>query len=184
MTTLPSIQPMNAPSGHVYWLDYTYGGNMENTAVNVSLFVTSLQIRDGAEYLFQPLDSYRRRINETIGKIDSLVDILPATQLSESEYDQWSRDRSIAIAIRNTIGIYGVFSDKERKAWTGLTIPPLCWCWEKEKGSYTLGVNNVWQDWLGDKEIVHLGGKVVVSLSDFGVEYMNEFANRVTFLTE
>jgi len=181
MIPLPSLQPMNAPSGHVYWLDYTYGGNVENTAVNLSPFVTPLQIRDGAEYLFQPLDSYRRRINETIGKIDSLVDILPATQLSESEYDQWSRDRSIAIEIRNTIGIYGVLSDKERKAWTGLTIPPL---WEKERGGYTLGVNNVWQDWLGDSSITKLGGKVVVSLSDFGVEYMNEFANRVAFLTE
>jgi hypothetical protein len=165
---------------------------MENTAVNLSPFVTPLQIRDGAEYLFQPLHSYRTRVEQTILKLDSIIDIRPQfdtwgaspTYVNPSEYDQWCGDRSIAIEIRNTIGVYNVFSDKERKAWTGLTIPAL---WEKEKGGYTLGVNNVWQDWLGDNTIsggiTVYGGKVVVSLSDFGVEYMNKFANRVSFLT-
>jgi hypothetical protein len=145
---------------------------MENTAVNVSLFVTSLQIRDGAEYLFQPLDSYRTRINKTIGKIDSLM----GTMLTSVDYDGWDLDGSVLLAIRNTIGLYKIFSDKERKAWTGLTIPAL---WEREGDHYTLGLNNVWQPWLGDKDIVHLGGKVVVSLSDIGIEYLNEIAHKL-----
>jgi hypothetical protein len=55
---------------------------------------------------------------------------------------------------------------------------------KKGDGRYSLGLNNVWQPWLGDKEIVHLGGKVVVSLSDIGIEYLNEIANRVAFLTD
>jgi hypothetical protein len=148
---------------------------MENTAVNVSLFVTSLQIRDGAEYLFQPLDSYRTRINKTIGKIDSLM----GTMLTSVDYDGWDLDGSVLLAIRNTIGLYKIFSDEERKAWTGLTIPTL---WEREGDHYTLGVNNVWQPWLGDKEITHEGGKVIVSLSDTGIEYLNEIANRVDSL--
>ena len=182
MTTPPnnlvSIQPMNGPSGHVYWLDYTYGGNVENTAVNLSPFVTPLQIRDGAEYLFQPLDSYRTRIESTVKKLDSLIGSLTPRAVN---YEGWRGDTSIVLAIRNTIGLYKIFSDEERKAWTGITIPAL---WERERDHYTLGVKNVWQPWLGDKEIVHLGGKVVVSLSDIGIEYLNEIANRVTSLTD
>ena len=149
---------------------------MENTAVNVSLFVTPLQIRDGAEYLFQPLDSYRTRIESTVKKLDSLIGSLTPRAVN---YEGWRGDTSIVLAIRNTVGIYKIFSDKERMAWTGLTIPAL---WEREGDHYTLGVNNVWQLWLGDKEIVHLGGKVVVSLSDIGIEYLNEIANRVDSL--
>jgi hypothetical protein len=159
---------------------------VENTAVNLSPFVTPLQIRDGAEYLFQPLDSYRRRINETIGKIDSLVDILPATQLSESEYDQWSRDRSIAIEIRNTIGIYFITSKtyaQESSIVYGSKI-----LWYKKNGNTQPEIdpfiNGVWKDWLGDKGITELGGYVVVSLSDTGVEYLNGIADRVASLTK
>ena len=150
---------------------------MENTAVNVSLFVTPLQIRDGAEYLFQPLDSYHTRVEQTILKLDSLIGSLTPRAVN---YEGWRGDTSIVLAIRNTVGIYTIFSDKERISWTGLTIPPL---WGKKgDGRYSLGVNNVWQDWLGDKEIVHLGGKVVVSLSDTGVSYLNEVADRVDSL--
>ena len=153
---------------------------MENTAVNVSLFVTPLQIRDGAEYLFQPLDSYHTRVEQTILKLDSLIGSLTPRAVN---YEGWRGDTSIVLAIRNTIGIYKIFSDEERKAWTGLTIPDnTCALWEREGDHYTLGVNNVWQPWLGDKEIVHLGGKVVVSLSDIGIEYLNEIANRVDSL--
>jgi hypothetical protein len=153
---------------------------MENTAVNVSLFVTPLQIRDGAEYLFQPLDSYRTRIESTVKKLDSLIGSLTPRAVN---YEGWRGDTSIVLAIRNTIGIYKIFSDEERRAWTGLTIPDnTCALWEKEGDHYTLGVNNVWKSWLGDKEIVHLGGKIVVSLSDIGIEYLNEIANRVTSL--
>ena len=152
---------------------------MENTAVNVSLFVTPLQIRDGAEYLFQPLDSYHTRVEQTILKLDSLIGSLTPRAVN---YEGWRGDTSIVLAIRNTVGIYTIFSDKERMSWTGLTIPPL---WGKKgDGRYSLGLNNVWQPWLGDKEIVHLGGKVVVSLSDTGVSYLNEVADRVASLTE
>ena len=175
---LVSVQPMNGPSGHVYWLDYTYG-NMENTTVNVSLFVTNLQLPNPLiqDFLIQDFDSYTRRIQSTVKKLDSLIGSLTPRAIN---YEGWRGDTSIVLAIRNTIGIYTIFSDEERRAWIGLEIPPL---WAKEgDGGNTLGVNNVWQPWLGDKEIVHLGGKVVVSLSDTGVEYLNEIANRVDSL--
>ena len=151
---------------------------MENIAVNVSPFVTHLQIRAGSEYLFQPIDSYRTRIESTVKKLDSLIGSLTPRAVN---YEGWRGDTSIVLAIRNTIGIYKIFSDYERMTWTGLTIPPL---WEREGDHYTLGVNNVWQPWLGDKEIIHGGGKVVVSLSDFGISYLNDIADRVASLTE
>ncbi len=183
MTTLPSIQPMNAPSGHVYWLDYTYG-NMENTAVNVSLFVTNLQLPNPLiqDFLIQDFDSYTRRIQSTVKKLDSLIGSLTPRAIN---YEGWRGDTSIVLAIRNTIGIYKIFSDEERRAWIGLEIPPL---WAKEgDGGNTLGVNNVWQPWLGDNTIsggiTVKGGMVVVSLSDIGVSYLNEVADRVASLT-
>jgi hypothetical protein len=54
---------------------------------------------------------------------------------------------------------------------------------KKGDGRYSLGLNNVWQPWLGDTGITHLGGKVVVSLSDKGVSYLNEIANKVSSYT-
>jgi hypothetical protein len=151
---------------------------MENAAVNVSLFVTSLQIKRDDDYLFKSFQfhSYNTRIESTVKKLDSLIGSLTPRAVN---YEGWRGDTSIVLAIRNTIGIYKIFSDKERRAWTGLTIPAL---WEREGDHYTLGVKNVWQPWLGDKDIVHLGGKVVVSLSDTGIEYLNEIANRVDSL--
>jgi hypothetical protein len=152
---------------------------MENTTVNVSLFVTNLQLPNPLiqDFLIQDFDSYTRRIQSTVKKLDSLIGSLTPRAIN---YEGWRGDTSIVLAIRNTIGIYTIFSDEERRAWIGLEIPPL---WAKEgDGGNTLGVNNVWQPWLGDKEIVHLGGKVVVSLSDTGVEYLNEIANRVDSL--
>jgi hypothetical protein len=127
---------------------------------------------------------YRDKLDATIGKIDSLVDTLPVTQLSESEYDQWSRDRSISIEIRNTIGIYFITSKTyalESSIVYGSKI-----LWYKKNGNTQPEIdpliNSVWKDWLGDSSITESGGYVVVSLSDTGVEYLNEIANRVASL--
>jgi hypothetical protein len=183
--TLVSVQPMNGPSGHVFYLDYEYGGNMENTALNISPFLANLQfyMDDNFDY-----DLYRTKLDATIEKIDSLVDTLPATLLIESEYAHWSLDRSIAIEIRNTIGIYAIIPQKEREIFKKTTV------WYKQVHSIYWGVmanlhgkdelHSTWQDWLGDEGITELGGKVVVSLSDTGVEYLNEVANRVASLTK
>jgi len=180
---LVSVQPMNGPSGHVFYTNYTYKGNMENTALNISPFLANLQTT-GDNF---DSDLYRTKLDSTIGKIDSLVDTLPVTQLSESEYDQWSLDRSIAIEIRNTIGIYAIISQKEREIFKETTL------WYKQVHSVYWGVmanlhgkhelHSTWQPWLGDKEIIHEGGKVVVSLSDEGVKWLNEIADRVSSLT-
>ena len=149
---------------------------MENTAVNLTPFLDNFQ---WSNHLIRDFTSYELRIEKTVKKLDSLIGLLTPRAVN---YEGWRGDTSIVLAIRNTVGIYTIFSDKERMSWTGLTIPPL---WGKKgDGRYSLGLNNVWQPWLGDKEIVHLGGKVVVSLSDTGVSYLNEVADRVASLTE
>lgn len=148
---------------------------MENTAVNLTPFLDNFQ---WSNLLIRDFTSYELRIEKTVKKLDSLIGSLTPRVVN---YEGWRGDTSVVLAIRNTIGIYKVFSDYERMTWTGLTIPAL---WEREGDHYTLGVNNVWQPWLGDKEIIHGGGKVVVSLSDFGISYLNDIADRVASLTE
>jgi hypothetical protein len=155
---------------------------MENTAMNISPFLANLQFIMGNNF---DSDLYHTKLDATIGKIDSLVDTLPVKQLSESKYDQWSRDRSIAIEIRNTIGIYFITSKtyaQESSIVYGSKI-----LWYKKNGNTQPEIhpviNGVWKDWLGDKGITESGGYVVVSLSDTGVEYLNEIANKVSSYT-
>jgi hypothetical protein len=151
---------------------------MENAAINISLFVTSLQIENTYALQLEEesrIQEYRTRIESTVKKLDSLIGSLARREV---DYKEWGEHTSIVLAIRNTIGIYTIFSDEERRASTcSITL------WEKEGDHYTLGVNNVWQPWLGDKGIVHLGGKVVVSLSDTGIEYLNSIWEGVSSLS-
>lgn len=151
---------------------------MENAAINKSLFVTSLQIENTYALQLEEesrIQEYRTRIESTVKKLDSLIGSLAQREV---DYKEWVDHTSIVLAIRNTIGLYTIFSDEERRTSTcSITL------WVKEGDHYTIGVNNVWQDWLGDKGIVHLGGKVIVSLSDTGIEYLNEIAHKVASLT-
>jgi hypothetical protein len=154
---------------------------MENTTMNISPFLANLQITgDNFDY-----DLYRAKLDVTIEKIDSLVDTLPVKQLSESEYDLWSRARSIVIEIRNTIGIYDITSKTyalESSIVFGSKI-----LWYKQNGNERPEIdpliNSTWHDWLGNMDITESGGKVVVSLSDTGVEYLNGIADRVSSYT-
>ena len=152
-----------------------------NIRLNISPFLANLQTTgDNFDY-----DLYRDKLDATIEKIDSLVDTLPVKQLSESEYEQWIRARSIVIEIRNTIGIYGITSKTyalESSIVFGSKI-----LWYKQNGNERPEIdpliNGVWKDWLGNMGITESGGYVVVSLSDTGVEYLNGIADRVSSYT-
>ena len=181
MTTLPSIQPMNAPSGHLFYLDYNYG-HMENT-MNISPLLTNLQFSNlpdkGRE--FRNIDSYKLRIEGTVKKLDSLLHSLD--HLKELPYGGWGLDRDTISTIRDTIGVYYITTQSEREVFNS----PVLWC-KHLKGLVSSipgndELHSTWQDWLGDREITQLGGKVVVSLSDKGVSYLNEIANKVSSYT-
>ena len=153
----------------------------KTNTMNISPFLANLQTTgDNFDY-----DLYRDKLDATIEKIDSLVDTLPVKQLSESEYEQWIRARSIVIEIRNTIGIYGITSKTyalESSIVFGSKI-----LWYKQNGNERPEIdpliNGVWKDWLGNMGITESGGYVVVSLSDTGVEYLNGIADRVSSYT-
>jgi len=153
----------------------------KTNTMNISPFLANLQTTgDNFDY-----DLYRDKLDATIEKIDSLVDTLPVKQLSESEYDQWSLNRSIVIEIRNTIGIYGITSKTyalESSIVFGSKI-----LWYKQNGNERPEIdpliNGVWKDWLGNMGITESGGYVVVSLSDTGVEYLNGIADKVSSYT-
>ena len=153
----------------------------KTNTMNISPFLANLQTTgDNFDY-----DLYRDKLDATIEKIDSLIETLPVKQLSESEYEQWSRARSIVIEIRNTIGIYGITSKTyalESSIVFGSKI-----LWYKQNGNERPEIdpliNGVWKDWLGNMGITESGGYVVVSLSDTGVEYLNGIADRVSSYT-
>jgi hypothetical protein len=184
MTTLPSIQPMNAPSGHVFYLDYNYG-HMENTAMNISPFLTNLQFSNVMPGI-RDIDSYKLRIESTVKKLDSLSHSLHQIEglPGRLPYGGWYLDSVTISTIRDTIGVYYITTQSEREVFNS----PVLWC-KHPKGlvssiSGNDELHSTWQDWLGDREITQLGGRVVVSLSDEGVNQLNEIADRVSSYTD
>jgi hypothetical protein len=119
-------------------------------------------------------------------KLDSLFDSLH--QLEELpgrlSYGGWGVDRDTISTIRDTIGVYYITTQSEREVFNS----PVLWC-KHPKGGLVSSISgndelhSTWQDWLGDREITRLGGRVVVSLSDKGVSYLNEIANKVSSYT-
>ena len=155
---------------------------MENTAMYLSPLLTNLQFSNVMSGIIRDIDSYKLRIESTVKKLDSLFDSLH--QLEELPYGGWGVDRDTISTIRDTIGVYSIIPQKERETFNSTIL------WYKIAFDVS-GLNfrgqdelhSTWQDWLGDREITQLGGRVVVSLSDKGVSYMNGIANKVSSYT-
>jgi hypothetical protein len=153
---------------------------MENT-MYLSPLLTNLQFSNlpdkGRE--FRNIDPYKPRIESTVKKLNSLLHSLH--QLEELPYGGWGVDRDTISTIRDTIGIYSIIPQKERETFNSTIL------WYKDVSGLNIRgqdeLHSTWQDWLGDRGITQLGGKVVVSLSDKGVSYLNEIANKVSSYT-
>jgi hypothetical protein len=149
---------------------------MENTAMYLSPFLTNLQF---SNLVIGDIDSYKLRIEGTVKKLNSLFDSLH--QLEGLPYGGWGLDRDTISTIRDTIGIYSIIPQKERETFNSTIL------WYKDVSGLNIRgqdeLHSTWQDWLGDRGITQLGGKVVVSLSDKGVSYMNGIANKVSSYT-
>jgi hypothetical protein len=178
---LVSVQPMNGPSGHVFYLDYNYG-HMENTAMNISPFLTNLQFSNVMPGI-RDIDSYKLRIESTVKKLDSLLHSLHQFEglPGRLPYGGWHLDHVTISTIRDTIGVYSIIPQKERELFNSTIL------WYKDVSGLNIRgqdeLHSTWQDWLGDRAITQLGGKVVVSLSDEGVNQLNEIADRVSSYT-
>jgi hypothetical protein len=154
---------------------------MENTTMNISPLLTNLQFSNlpdkGRE--FRNIDSYKLRIEKTVKKLYSLFDSLH--YLKGYPYVGWGLHRDTISTIRDTIGIYSIIPQKEREIFNSTFL------WYRDVSELNIRgqdeLHSTWQDWLGDRGITQLGGKVVVSLSDKGVSYMNGIANKVSSYT-
>ena len=171
---------------------FTSTQKMENTAMNISPLLTNLQFSNVMPYVMpgiRDIDSYTLRIEGTMKKLDSLSHSLHQIEglPGRLPYGGWYLDRHTISTIRDTIGIYAIISQREREIFKRTAL------WYKQVHS-KWGVmvnlhgkdelNSTWQNWLGDREITQLGGKVVVSLSDEGVNQLNEIADRVSSYTD
>lgn len=148
--------------------------------MNISPLLTNLQFSNVMPGI-RDIDSYKLRIEGTVKKLDSLFDSLD--HLKGLPYGGWGLDRETISTIRDTIGVYYITTQSEREVFNS----PVLWC-KHPKGlvssiSGNDELHSTWQDWLGDREITQLGGRVVVSLSDKGVSYLNEIANKVSSYT-
>ncbi len=157
---------------------------MENTAMNISPFLTNLQFSNVMPGI-RDIDSYKLRIESTVKKLDSLLHSLHQFEglPGRLPYGGWHLDHVTISTIRDTIGVYYITTQSEREVFNS----PVLWC-KHPKGlvssiSGNDELHSTWQDWLGDRGITQLGGKVVVSLSDEGVNQLNEIADRVSSYT-
>ena len=152
---------------------------MENTTMNISPLLTNLQFSNVMSGIIRDIDSYKLRIESTVKKLNSLFDSLD--HLKELPYGGWGLDRDTISTIRDTIGIYSIIPQKEREIFNSTFL------WYRDVSELNIRgqdeLHSTWQDWLGDREITRLGGRVVVSLSDKGVSYLNEIANKVSSYT-
>jgi hypothetical protein len=133
--------------------------------------------------IIRDIDSYKLRIESTVKKLDSLFHSLHQFEglPGRLPYGGWHLDHVTISTIRDIIGIYSIIPQKERETFNSTIL------WYKDVNGLNIRgqdeLHSTWQDWLGDREITQLGGRVVVSLSDEGVNQLNEIADRVSSYT-
>jgi hypothetical protein len=155
---------------------------MENTAMYLSPLLTNLQFSNVMSGIIRDIDSYKLRIESTVKKLNSLSHSLHQIEglPGRLPYGGWYLDRDTISTIRDTIGVYYITTQSEREVFNS----PVLWC-KHPKGGLVSSISgndelhSTWQDWLGDREITQLGGRVVVSLSDEGVNQLNEIVDKV-----
>jgi hypothetical protein len=150
--------------------------------MNISPFLTNLQFSNVMPGI-RDIDSYKLRIESTVKKLDSLLHSLHQFEglPGRFPYGGWYLDHVTISTIRDTIGIYSIIPQKEREIFNSTIL------WYRDVSELNIRgkdeLHSTWQDWLGDREITQLGGRVVVSLSDEGVNQLNEIADRVASRT-
>ena len=110
------------------------------------------------------IEEYLQRTYATRGKITKV--------LRPFEFGQAYNDsvRNLLGWLQDAIGVYNVpdIMDGRSYLWSKMTT--------NVDGGFE---GNYWHDYLGDKNIDTTGGRVVVVLSDEGVKWLNEIADKV-----
>ena len=110
------------------------------------------------------IEEYRQRTYATRGKITKV--------LRPFEFGQAYNDsvRNLLGWLQDAIGVYNVPDILNGRSYL----------WSKMSSNFDGGFEgNYWHDYLGDKNIATDGGRVVVVLSDEGVKWLNEIADKV-----
>jgi hypothetical protein len=149
---------------------------------NISHWLHSIQQTFRTNELFTAIDDSVLRVRNTRKKINSILNTLYGLEeklgLPIGSYKERMHDM---IAIRDAIRVYGIYhpthSRREKEPnmlWN--TYDPFVLSDYKE--------GKEWLDYFGkDDGITNVGGYVVVSLSDSGIEYLNSIWEGVSFLS-
>jgi hypothetical protein len=122
--------------------------------------------KNGVQWLVdnEVIEEYRQRTYTTRGKITK---VLRPFQIGQAYNDDV---RNLLGWLQDAIGVYNVPDILNGRSYL----------WSKMTTNVDGGFEgNYWHDYLGDKNIAAVGGRVVVVLSDEGVKWLNEIADKV-----
>ncbi len=155
---------------------------METTS-NISPWLHSIQHSFRTHGLFTTIDDYVLRIETTREKINSLMDKVLMLE-SELAIPIGSYRERIGdmIAIRDAISVYGIYHPAHKRRMDSNIL------WHsygpRLQKSNARKEGKEWLDYFGqDDGITEVGGYVVVSLSDKGIEYLNSISEKVSYLS-
>jgi hypothetical protein len=139
----------------------------------LSKLLTTIQFpntKNGVQWLVdnEVIEEYRQRTYATRGKITK---VLRPFQMGQAYNDDV---RNLLDWLQDAIGVYNV------PDMFHVHLAELSYLWSKMTTNVDGGFEgNYWHDYLGDKNIDTTGGRVVVVLSDEGVKWLNEIADKV-----
>jgi hypothetical protein len=114
------------------------------------------------------IEEYRQRTYATRGKITK---VLRPFEMGQAYNDSV---RNLLGWLQDAIGVYEVPDILNGRSYL----------WSKMSNFDGGFEGNYWHDYLGDKNIATVGGRIVVVLSDEGVRRLNEIADKVKHYIE
>ena len=144
---------------------------------NISHWLHSIQQTFRTNELFTAIDDSVLRVRNTRKKINSILNTLYGLEeklgLPIGSYKERMHDM---IAIRDAIGVYGIYHPTHKRRMDSNIL----WHTYDLLSDYKEGKE--WLDYFGqDDGITNVGGYVVVSLSDKGIEYLNGIREKVSY---
>jgi hypothetical protein len=154
---------------------------MEIVKTNISPCLHSVQMYR-TQGMFTTIDESVSRIRNTREKINYLLHKIHMLELQWGPITSYEERISDMVAIRNAIGVYGIYDPTDLRRVRGNTL----WYREgivsEESDEYKRGTE--WWDYFGDPYLItDIGGYVIVSLSDIGISYLNDISKGISSLS-
>jgi hypothetical protein len=151
---------------------------MKTKETHISPWLHSLQHTLRTRGLFTKQDESASRIESTREKITSLLDKI---HMIEAEWavpiGSYKECISDMLAIRDAIGVYIIYHPAHKRRERE---PNMLWYRYELSPHYKEG--GEWLDYFGqDDGTTDVGGCVIVSLSDKGIEYLNSISEKVSY---